>query len=174
MNRATPAAAGFKEAIDSKLLAPVQRNLFTGEREPIHIDVDHAIPEDETEIDGGISLVKTEDSAQLILSGFEQKGHQQGLLHGEQPRLQPSARWRRATSISSVCMLLFTVYLLSSSRGRRYFRLARSTPEAAFRSFPEPRLSGGLVALEQPCVLPSGRNFARRIRFGDPASPPAG
>src|SRR5712692_8803996 len=70
MNRPTPAAAAFREVIDSKLLTPVQRNLFTGEPEPIHIDVDHSIPEDETEIDDGISLVKTEDSAQLILSGF--------------------------------------------------------------------------------------------------------
>ena len=70
MNRAAPAAATFKEAIDLKLLTPVQRNLFTGEPEPIHVDIDHAIPEDETEVDDGISLVKTEDSAQLILSGF--------------------------------------------------------------------------------------------------------
>src|SRR5437016_1295819 len=70
MNRSAPAAAAFKEAIDSRLLTPVQRNLFTGKPEAIHIDIDHAIPEDETEVDDGISLVKTEDSAQLILSGF--------------------------------------------------------------------------------------------------------
>src|SRR5438067_2795964 len=70
MNRAAPAAAAFKEAIDLKLLTPVQRNLFTGEAEPVHVDIDHAIPEDETEVDDGISLVKTDDSAQLILSGF--------------------------------------------------------------------------------------------------------
>ena len=70
MNRAAPTAAAFKEAIDLKLLTPVQRNLFTGEAEPVHVDIDHAIPEDETEVDDGISLVKTEDSAQLILSGF--------------------------------------------------------------------------------------------------------
>src|SRR5438067_1657901 len=70
MNRAAPAAAAFKEAIDLKLLTPVQRNLFTGEPEPVHVDIDHAIPEDETEVDDGISLVKTEDSAQLILSGY--------------------------------------------------------------------------------------------------------
>src|SRR5438105_2926571 len=69
MNRAIPAAA-FREVIDSKLVIPVQRNLFTGEPEPIQVDVDQAIPADETEIDDGISLVKTEDSAQLILSGF--------------------------------------------------------------------------------------------------------
>src|SRR5439155_10481457 len=67
---ATPAAAAFKETIDLKRLSPVQRNLFTGEEELIHVDIDHAIPEDETEVDDGISLVKTEDSAQLILSGF--------------------------------------------------------------------------------------------------------
>src|SRR5438132_527253 len=48
MNRTAPAAAAFKEAIDLKLLTPVQRNLFTGEPEPIHVDIDHAIPEDET------------------------------------------------------------------------------------------------------------------------------
>jgi len=70
MNRTAPAAAAFKEAIDLKLLTPVQRNLFTGEPEPVHVDIDHAIPEDETEVDDVISLVKTEDSAQLILSGF--------------------------------------------------------------------------------------------------------
>src|SRR5881396_585152 len=70
MDRATPAVVAFKEVIDSKRLAPVQRNLFTGEPEPVHVDIDHAVPEDETEVDDGISLVKTEDSAQLILSGF--------------------------------------------------------------------------------------------------------
>ena len=70
MNRAAPAAAAFKEAIDLKLLTPVQRNLFTGEEEPIHVDIGHAIPEDKSEVDDGISLIKTEDSAQLILSGF--------------------------------------------------------------------------------------------------------
>jgi hypothetical protein len=40
MTRATPAAAAFKEVIDSKLLLPAQRNLFTGEPEPIQVDVD--------------------------------------------------------------------------------------------------------------------------------------
>jgi len=70
MDRATPAVVAFKEVIDSKLLAPVQRNLFTGELEPVEIEIDRPIPEDETEIDDGISLVKTDDSAQLILSGF--------------------------------------------------------------------------------------------------------
>jgi hypothetical protein len=44
MNPAPPAAAAFKEAIDSKLLAPIQRNLFTGEPEPVHVDIDEAIP----------------------------------------------------------------------------------------------------------------------------------
>jgi len=54
MDRATPAVVAFKEVIDSKLLAPVQRNLFTGELEPVEIEIDRPIPEDETEIDDGI------------------------------------------------------------------------------------------------------------------------
>ena len=43
MNRAAPAAA-FKEGMDSKRLRPVERNLFTGEPESIHFDIDQAIP----------------------------------------------------------------------------------------------------------------------------------
>src|SRR2546430_3485813 len=88
MNRAAPAAAAFKEAIDLKLLTPVQRNLFTGEAEPVHVDIDHAIPEDETEVDDGISLVRTEDSAQLILSGF-------GLFLGKKERAPHRAKRQR-------------------------------------------------------------------------------
>ena len=54
MDRATPAVVAFKEVIDSKLLGPVQRNLFTGELEPVEIEIDRPIPEDETEIDDEI------------------------------------------------------------------------------------------------------------------------
>lgn len=51
-------------------LPPAQFNLFTGKPEPIPIDV--SIPEEPAELrlDEAISLVKTEDSSQLVLSGF--------------------------------------------------------------------------------------------------------
>src|SRR5437667_11829533 len=93
MNRAAPAAATFKEAIDLKLLTPVQRNLFTGEAEPVHVDIDHAIPEDETEVDDGISLVKTEDSARRLKAATARSA----VLRGTN-RVQAGARTAAAGS----------------------------------------------------------------------------
>jgi CRISPR-associated protein Cas1 len=60
----------FREFIETERSKPVQRNLFTGEPESLKLDVSAALPEDETVLDDGISVVKTEDMAQLILSGY--------------------------------------------------------------------------------------------------------
>ena len=60
----------FRAAIEAERAKPAQRNLFTGEIEAVAVEIEEPIPADFTEIDDGISLVKTDDLAQLILSGF--------------------------------------------------------------------------------------------------------
>jgi CRISP-associated protein Cas1 len=51
--------------------SPAQFNLFTGAAELISIEVAEPVEDDrEIRVDEGISLVKTEDGSQLILSGF--------------------------------------------------------------------------------------------------------
>lgn len=60
----------FQEFIEAERARPLQRNLFTGEPETLKVDVQENLPEDETILDEGISVVKTEDMAQLIVSGF--------------------------------------------------------------------------------------------------------
>ena len=51
--------------------SPAQFNLFTGAAELIPIEVAEPVEDDrEIRVDEGISLVKTEDGSQLILSGF--------------------------------------------------------------------------------------------------------
>src|SRR2546426_1641897 len=60
----------FQAFLQTEPLKPVQRNLFTGEPEALRVEVPEEVPEDETAIDEGSSLVKTEDMAQLIVSGF--------------------------------------------------------------------------------------------------------
>lgn len=52
-----------------KNLPPAQFNLFTGEAEPIHLLIDKNI-DDEIFIDEGISLIKSGDSSQIVLSGY--------------------------------------------------------------------------------------------------------
>jgi CRISPR-associated protein Cas1 len=47
-----------------------QLNLFTGALEPLPIDVPEPREPGEIHVDDGISLVKTEDSSQLVLSGY--------------------------------------------------------------------------------------------------------
>ena len=47
-----------------------QLNLFTGELEPAPIEVPDPPEAGEVHVDDGITLVKTEDSSQLVLSGF--------------------------------------------------------------------------------------------------------
>src|SRR5437667_8305959 len=64
------ADTAFQQFLETERAKPVQRNLFTGEPEPLRVEVPDLVPEDETPIDEGISLVKTEDMAQLIVSGF--------------------------------------------------------------------------------------------------------
>lgn len=52
-------------------LPPAQLNLFTGEAEPVHVPIEMESPEGEEQvIDEGIRMVKTGDSAQVVLSGF--------------------------------------------------------------------------------------------------------
>jgi CRISPR/Cas system-associated endonuclease Cas1 len=60
----------FQEFIVAERARPLQRNLFTGEPETQKVDVQESLPEDETIFDEGISVVKTDDMAQLIVSGF--------------------------------------------------------------------------------------------------------
>ena len=60
----------FRQFLDAERAKPVQRNLFTGEPETMRVDVPNLLPEDETVIDEGISVVKTDDLAQLIVSGY--------------------------------------------------------------------------------------------------------
>jgi hypothetical protein len=60
----------FRRFIDAERAKPVQRNLFSGEPEPPRIDVSEAFPEDESVLDDGISVVKTDDMAQLVVSGY--------------------------------------------------------------------------------------------------------
>ena len=61
----------FSDRLETERTKPVQRNLFTGEAERSYIEVPDAIPDDViTVIDEGISVVKTDDLAQLIVSGF--------------------------------------------------------------------------------------------------------
>src|SRR6266850_4066046 len=47
-----------------------QFNLFTGALEPLPIEVPEPQEAGETYVDNGITLVKTEDSSQLVLSGY--------------------------------------------------------------------------------------------------------
>jgi CRISPR-associated protein Cas1 len=51
-------------------LPPGQFNLFTGELEPLPIEVPDPPEPGEVRVDEGISLVKTADNSQLVLSGF--------------------------------------------------------------------------------------------------------
>jgi hypothetical protein len=60
----------FQEFIELERALPLQRNLFTGEPDTLKVDIQENLPEDETIIDEGISVVKTDDMAQLIVSGF--------------------------------------------------------------------------------------------------------
>ena len=60
----------FRRLLEAERIRPVQRNLFTGEPEASRVEVPDQLPDDETVLDEGISLVKTEDLAQLIVSGF--------------------------------------------------------------------------------------------------------
>ena len=60
----------FRQVLDAERAKPVQRNLFTGEPESVRIDIPEFLPDDETILDEGISVVKTDDLAQLIVSGY--------------------------------------------------------------------------------------------------------
>ena len=60
----------FRHVLDAERVRPVQRNLFTGEPDSLHIDVPELLPDDETILDEGISIIKTDDLAQLIVSGY--------------------------------------------------------------------------------------------------------
>src|SRR5262245_23867160 len=51
-------------------LAAGQWNLFTGELEPLPIEVPEPAETGEIRVDEGITLIKTEDTSQLVLSGF--------------------------------------------------------------------------------------------------------
>ena len=75
----------FQQFLEAERAKPLQRNLFTGEPEALRIDVPDHLPEDETILDEGISVIKTEDMAQLIVSGF-------GLYLGKKSESETSSR----------------------------------------------------------------------------------
>ncbi len=54
---------------EEKPLPPAQYNLFTGEAEAIPVLIEEQ-PEDELAVDEGITLLKTGDTSQIILSGY--------------------------------------------------------------------------------------------------------
>ena len=59
------------QSAEAERYSPAQFNLFTGAAELIPIEVAEPVEDDrEIRVDEGISLVKTEDGSQLILSGF--------------------------------------------------------------------------------------------------------
>jgi CRISPR-associated protein Cas1 len=60
----------FRRFLETERAQPVQRNLFTGEPETVRVEVSPEMPDDETILDEGVSIVKTQDVAQLIVSGF--------------------------------------------------------------------------------------------------------
>jgi CRISPR-associated protein Cas1 len=64
----TPAEAPQQQPAPK--LPPGQYNLFTGELEPLPIDIPDPREPGEVQVDEGIALVKTADSSQLVLSGF--------------------------------------------------------------------------------------------------------
>ena len=71
MSKAVATAdTAFQKFLEAERTKPVQRNLFTGDPEALRVEVPDQVPDDETVVDEGISLVKTEDMAQLIVSGF--------------------------------------------------------------------------------------------------------
>ena len=49
---------------------PAQIILFTGEEEPVRYSVEREFDEEEIEIREGLTLVKSGDTSQLIVSGF--------------------------------------------------------------------------------------------------------
>jgi hypothetical protein len=68
---AEEALTGNVESPPAERSLPAQFNLFTGAAEPVRVDVDE--PEEpgrEICVDEGITLVKSEDGSQLILSGY--------------------------------------------------------------------------------------------------------
>ena len=54
----------------SPFTAPAQFNLFTRDPEPLPIEVPDPGAARELRIDDGITLVKSDDTSQLILSGY--------------------------------------------------------------------------------------------------------
>jgi CRISP-associated protein Cas1 len=70
MEQAVVLKEDFRRFLEAERAQPVQRNLFTGEAETVRVEVPEGLPDDETLLDEGISVLKTEDTAQLIVSGF--------------------------------------------------------------------------------------------------------
>lgn len=67
----SPAVTQAEEAADTTGLSPAaQFNLFTGEAELLPVEVPDPRLARELRIDDGISLVKSEDGSQLVLSGY--------------------------------------------------------------------------------------------------------
>lgn len=63
-------SAAEQPQIEPALRFQGQLNLFTGELEPLPIEVPEPHEPGEVRVDDGITLIKTEDHSQLVLSGF--------------------------------------------------------------------------------------------------------
>jgi hypothetical protein len=113
----------FQDLIDVERARPLQRNLFTGEAETLKVDVYEDLPEDETILDKGISVVKTDDMAQLIVSGF-------GLYLGKK-----SERLIVPKDKTAVYQFPFFPHSGGCGRFTRDFNLRRSARRTVFGGF---------------------------------------
>jgi hypothetical protein len=60
----------IKDIESEAVQIPAQINLFTGEEEPVRRQVEREFDEDEIDLREGLTLVKSGDTSQLIVSGF--------------------------------------------------------------------------------------------------------
>jgi len=62
--------ADYEPEPESQRLPPAQINLFTNKEEPVRLRIDQGFEEEEVRVAEGITLVKSGDTSQLIISGF--------------------------------------------------------------------------------------------------------
>jgi hypothetical protein len=80
---------------EEKPLPPAQYNLFTGEAEAVPILIDET-RDDETVLEEGITVVKSGDSSQVILSGY-------GIFLSKKSERMLVKKSKRTSSTSSPC-----------------------------------------------------------------------
>ena len=69
-NASAAPSAGDRLPATGDFLPPAQFNLFSGEAEPLPVEVPDPGAAQELRIDDGITLVKSDDTSQLIISGY--------------------------------------------------------------------------------------------------------